>query len=53
MLVACIIVGSIPGGLLGAYLTEYLNAQRFRQVLCTVLVAVGTRMLWTSLAHAH
>lgn len=52
-LVASVILGSIPGGLLGAYLTKYLNAQRFRQVLCTVLVVVGTRMLWMSLAHAH
>lgn len=52
-LVACVIAGSIPGGLLGAYLTKYLNAQRFRQLLCTILVVVGSRMLWTSLAHAH
>ena len=28
-LVACVIVGSIPGGLLGAYLTKYLPAQPF------------------------
>ena len=52
-LVACVILGSIPGGLLGAYLTKYLNAQRFRQILCTVLVVVGTRMLWVALTHAH
>ncbi len=53
VLVACVIIGSIPGGLLGAYLTKYLNARRFRQILCTVLVAVGIRMLWVSIAHAH
>ena len=52
-LVASVIVGSIPGGLLGAYLTKYLPARRFRQVLCTVLVAVGIRMLWVSISHAH
>lgn len=52
-LVACVLLGSVPGGLLGAYLTKYLNAQRFRQILCTVLVAVGARMLWVSLAHVH
>jgi len=52
-LVACVILGSIPGGLLGAYLTKHLPARRFRQVLCTVLVAVGSRMLWVSLSHAH
>jgi uncharacterized membrane protein YfcA len=52
-LVACVIVGSIPGGLLGAYLTKYLPARRFRQMLCTVLVVVGARMLWVSISHAH
>ena len=51
-LVACVILGSIPGGLLGAYLTKYLPARRFRQMLCTVLVAVGIRMLWVSISHA-
>ncbi|HVP53348.1 MAG TPA: sulfite exporter TauE/SafE family protein [Candidatus Eisenbacteria bacterium] len=52
-LVACVLLGSVPGGLLGAYLTKYLNAQRFRQMLCAILVAVGARMLWVSLAHAN
>ncbi|HZD30915.1 MAG TPA: sulfite exporter TauE/SafE family protein [Candidatus Angelobacter sp.] len=50
-LVACVLIGSIPGGLLGAYLTRYLPSYRFKQLLCTILVAVGARMLWTSLVH--
>jgi uncharacterized membrane protein YfcA len=52
-LVACVLVGSVPGGLLGAYLTRYLPASRFRQILCTILVAVGARMLWGALLHAN
>lgn len=39
-LVACVLVGSIPGGLLGAYLTRYLPSHRFKQLLCTILVVV-------------
>jgi len=53
VLVACVLVGSIPGGLLGAYLTRYLPSHRFRQMLCTILVVVGARMLWLSVAHAN
>lgn len=52
-LVACVLVGSIPGGLMGAYLTKYLPSHRFKQVLCTVLVVVGARMLWGTILHAH
>jgi uncharacterized membrane protein YfcA len=51
-LVGCVLIGSIPGGLLGAYLTRYLPATRFKQMLCTILVVVGARMLWVSVAHA-
>jgi uncharacterized membrane protein YfcA len=53
VLVASVLVGSIPGGLLGAYLTRYLPSHRFKQILCTVLVVVGARMLWVSVAHAN
>ena len=53
VLVACVLIGSIPGGLLGAYLTRYLPSHRFRQMLCTILVVVGARMLWLSVAHAN
>jgi uncharacterized protein len=53
ILVGCVLIGSIPGGLLGAYLTKYLPSHRFRQMLCTLLVGVGARMLWVAVAHAH
>jgi uncharacterized protein len=45
-LVACVLTGSIPGGLLGAHLTNHLSSNRFKQILCALLVAVGARMLW-------
>lgn len=53
VLVACVLIGSIPGGLLGAYLTKYLPSHRFKQMLCTILVVVGARMLWVSVPHAN
>jgi uncharacterized protein len=53
VLVGCVLIGSMPGGLLGAYLTKYLPSHRFRQMLCTLLVVVGARMLWVAVAHAH
>jgi hypothetical protein len=52
-LVASVLLGSIPGGLLGAYLTKFLPAHRFKQMLCTLLVLVGARMLWVSLVHVN
>ena len=52
-LVACVVIGSIPGGLLGAYLTNHVPSTRLKQILCTVLVAVGAKMLWGSLVHAN
>ncbi len=51
-LVACVLIGSIPGGLLGAYLTNHLPSTRLKQLLCTLLVVVGARMLWGALLHA-
>ena len=53
VLVACVLLGSIPGGLLGAYLTRYLPSHRFKQLLCAILVFVGARMLWVSVAHVN
>jgi uncharacterized membrane protein YfcA len=38
---------------LGAYLTKHLPAHRFKQMLCTILVVVGAKMLWGGFLHAH
>jgi len=50
-LVGYVLMGSIPGGLLGAHLTKYLPSERFKKVLCSILVVVGIRMLWVSVVH--
>lgn len=45
-LVAYLLIGSIPGGLLGSYLSSYVPVPWLRRILCTVLLMTGARMLW-------
>ena len=52
VLVSAVLLGSVPGGILGAYLTNYIPSARLKQVLCALLVAVGARLLWGVLVHA-
>jgi uncharacterized protein len=52
VLVASVLLGSVPGGILGAYLTNYIPSARLKQVLSVVLVAVGARLLWGVFLHA-
>lgn len=52
-LVACVLIGSVPGGLLGAHLTSLVSSSRLRQILCALLMAVGARMLWGVWLHAN
>jgi uncharacterized protein len=47
-LVVSLLIGSIPGGLLGSYLSTRVPVLWLRRILCTVLLATGARML---LAH--
>jgi uncharacterized protein len=53
VLALCVLVGSVPGGLLGAYLTNHVSSSRLKQILCALLMAVGARMLWGVLLHAN
>jgi len=53
VLVSSVLLGSVPGGILGAYLTNYVPSGRLKQVLCALLVAVGARLLWGVLVHAR
>jgi uncharacterized membrane protein YfcA len=46
-LVGSLLVGSIPGGLLGSHLSTRVPVLWLRRILCTVLLATGARMLWT------
>jgi len=44
-LVAALLIGSIPGGLLGSQLSTRVPVPWLRRILCTVLLATGARML--------
>jgi uncharacterized protein len=52
-LVTAVLIGSIPGGLLGAHLTNYVPSKLLKRMLCSFLVIVGARMLWMSVSHAQ
>jgi uncharacterized protein len=44
-LVGYLLVGSIPGGLIGSYLSTRVPVIWLRRILCTILLATGIRML--------
>jgi len=50
-LVGCLLIGSIPGGLLGSYLSTRMPVLWLRRILCAILLATGARMLWTPVFH--
>jgi hypothetical protein len=45
-LVACLLIGSIPGGILGSYLSARVPVLWLRRILCAILLTTGARMLW-------
>lgn len=45
-LVASLVIGSIPGGILGSHLSTRMPVPWLRRILCAVLLATGARMLW-------
>jgi uncharacterized membrane protein YfcA len=45
-LVISLLIGSIPGGLLGSHMSEHVPVLWLRRLLCAVLLATGARMLW-------
>ena len=48
-LVGALVIGSIPGGLLGSQLSTRVPMVWLRRILCTVLLVTGARMLWRDL----
>ena len=44
-LVAYLLVGSIPGGLIGSYLSTRVPVLWLRRILCAILLTTGVRML--------
>ncbi len=45
-LVASLLIGSIPGGVLGSHLSTRVPVLWLRRILCAVLLMTGARMLW-------
>jgi uncharacterized protein len=45
-LVLTLLIGSIPGGLLGSHLGTRMPMLWLRRILCTLLLITGARMLW-------
>ena len=45
-LVGSLLIGSIPGGLLGTQLSTRVPVMWLRRILCAVLLITGARMLW-------
>lgn len=50
VLVGSVLAGSLPGALLGVYLTRYFSPLNLKRILCTFVVALGVRMLWVGFA---
>jgi uncharacterized membrane protein YfcA len=46
MLVLTLLIGSIPGGLLGSHLSTRMPIHWLRRLLCALLLITGARMLW-------
>lgn len=47
-LVVTLLIGSIPGGLLGSHLSTRMPILWLRRLLCALLLITGARMLWPS-----
>ncbi|HTR24471.1 MAG TPA: sulfite exporter TauE/SafE family protein [Terriglobales bacterium] len=45
-LVISLLIGSIPGGILGSHLSTRVPVLWLRRILCAVLLMTGARMLW-------
>jgi uncharacterized membrane protein YfcA len=45
-LVLTLLIGSIPGGLIGSHIATRLPMLWLRRILCTLLLITGARMLW-------
>ena len=45
-LVGYLLIGSIPGGLIGSYLSTRVPVLWLRRILCVILLGTGARMLW-------
>lgn len=45
-LVGYLLIGSIPGGIIGSQLSARVPVLWLRRILCVILLSTGARMLW-------
>lgn len=45
-LVGWLLIGSVPGGIIGSYLSTRVPVLWLRRILCVILMTTGARMLW-------
>lgn len=50
-LVTCLLIGSIPGGIFGAYLSTRVPVLWLCRILCAILLTTGARMLLAAAIH--
>ena len=48
-LVGALLIGSVPGGLIGSHLATRVPMLWLRRILCALLLLTGARMLWPAL----
>jgi len=53
VLVASVLAGSVPGSIIGVFLTRHLSSDHLKRILCALLVVLGARMLWGIFNHAN
>lgn len=52
-LVGYILIGSIPGGVIGAFIANRIPSRRLKQILFVALITFGTRMFWEGIMHGQ
>lgn len=52
-LVGYILIGSIPGGVIGAHIANRIPSKRLKQILFVALITFGTRMFWEGIVHGQ
>ena len=52
-LVGYVLLGSIPGGVIGAYIANRIPSRRLKQILFVALITFGTRMFWEGVVHGQ
>jgi hypothetical protein len=48
-----VLIGSIPGGVIGANIANRIPSKRLKQIVFLALITVGTRMFWEGVVHGQ